>query len=119
MTVWIIGLLALAAVIVIVLLLMNAARGRRRLEDIPPAMRPGYSDEELEGKVLERYMGWGLVLTAIFAIFLPLYWMREPARVNAAIEASAVQDFERGEQLFVTNCSLCHGATAEGGGTAS
>ena len=119
MTVWIIVLLALGALAVLVLLLANASRGRRAIEDIPPAMRPGYSDEELERRVLERYMGWGIVLTAFFAIFLPLYWMREPARLTAATEAAAVQNFERGEELFVANCALCHGQNAEGGGAAS
>jgi mono/diheme cytochrome c family protein len=119
MTVWIIVLLAVAMLAVVVLLIVNSSRGRRSYEDIPPAMRPGYSDEELERKILERWMGWGIVLTAFFAIFLPLYWMREPARLTNATNASAVQDFERGEELFVTNCGLCHGATAEGGGTKS
>ncbi|MPZ72425.1 MAG: c-type cytochrome [Nitriliruptorales bacterium] len=117
--VWIFVVLALAAVAVIVLLLVNASRGRRSVEDIPPAMRPGYSDEELERKVLERYMGWGIVLVAFFAIFLPLYWMREPARLTTATNAATVQNFERGEELFVENCALCHGQTAEGGGTGS
>ena len=119
MTVWIIVLLAVAMLAVIVLLLANSRRGRKAYEDIPPAMRPGYSDEELERKILERWMGWGIVFTAIFAIFLPLYWIREPARLTAATNAATVQDFGRGEALFVENCSLCHGETAEGGGTKS
>ena len=119
MTVVIIGVLAAVALVVLLLLLGNAKRGRRTIEDIPPGMRPGYADEELERRVLERYMGWGIVLTAFFAIFLPLYWMREPARLTAAQEAAAVTNFERGEQLFVDNCALCHGQTAEGGGAAS
>ena len=119
MTVVIITLLALVALVVLLLLLGNAKRGRRSIEDIPPGMRPGYADEELERRVLERYMGWGIVLTAFFAIFLPLYWMREPARLTAAQEAAAVTNFTRGEELFVANCALCHGQNAEGGGAAS
>ena len=119
MTVVIISLLAFGALLVLILLLANASRGRKRLEDIPPAQRPGYSDEELERSVLERYMGWGIVFTAFFAIFLPLYWMREPARLTAATEAAAVADYERGEALYQANCSLCHGQNAEGGGAAS
>ena len=119
MTIVIIGLLALAAALVLIVLLANSARGRRLHEDVPPGMRPGYSDEELERRVLERYMGWGIVLTAFFAIFLPVYWMREPARLTAASENAAVANFERGEELFQANCSLCHGQNAEGGGAAS
>ena len=119
MTIVIIGLLALAAALVLIVLLANSARGRRLHEDVPPGMRPGYSDEELERRVLERYMGWGIVLTAFFAIFLPVYWMREPARQTSAQESAAVANFERGEELFVANCALCHGQNAEGGGAAS
>jgi mono/diheme cytochrome c family protein len=119
MTAVIIGLLVLGALAVLVLLLNNASRGRRAIEDIPPAMRPGYSDEELERSVLERYMAWGIVLTAFFAVFLPLYWMREPARLTAATEAATVEQFERGEALYLENCSLCHGQNAEGGGAPS
>lgn len=119
MTAVILVLLALGGLAVLVLLLVNSRRGRRSIEDIPPAMRPGYSDEELERNVLERYMGWGILLTAFFAIFLPLYWMREPARLTAASEAAAVQQFERGEAMYIENCSSCHGASGEGGGAAS
>lgn len=119
MTGLIIGLLVAGGLAVLLLLLANAKRGRRTLEDIPPAMRPGYADEELERKVLERWMGWGIVLTAFFAIFLPLYWMNEPNRLTNAQNAAAVANYERGEEMFVTNCALCHGQTAEGGGAAS
>jgi mono/diheme cytochrome c family protein len=119
MTVWIITLILVGMLAVLVLLLLNSRRGRRSFEDIPPGMRPGYSDEELERRVLERYMAWGIVLTAFFAIFLPLYWIREPARLTAASEGAAVQAFERGETLFVENCSSCHGQAGEGGGAAS
>src|SRR5687768_14809493 len=119
MTVWIITLLAVGMLAVLVLLLLNSRRGRRSIENIPPAMRPGYSDEELERRVLERYMGWGIVLTAFFAIFLPLYWIREPARLTQVSEAAAVENYERGEALYQANCSTCHGQTAEGGGAAS
>ena len=119
MTVWIITLLVVGMLAVLVLLLLNSRRGRRSLEDIPPAMRPGYSDEELERRVLERYMAWGIVLTAFFAIFLPLYWIREPARLTQVSEAAAVENFTRGEELFKANCATCHGQNAEGGGAAS
>jgi len=119
MTAIIIGVLAAAALLVLVLLLVNAQRGRRRYEDIAPAMRPGYSDEELERKVLERYMGWGIVFTAFFAIFLPLYWLNEPNRQTSFTEAAAVASYERGHDLYVENCALCHGAEGKGGGASS
>lgn len=115
----VIALLALAAGAVIIFLLANAARGRRAAQDIPPSMRPGYSDEELERKVLERYMGWGLVFSAFFAIMLPAIWLREPLRQTEKTQADFVATFERGEALFVENCAQCHGQSAEGGGAPS
>lgn len=118
-TVLVIGLLAVAAAVVVIFLLANAARGRTAASDIPPAMRPAYSDEQLERRVLERYMAWGVVFTAFFAIFLPVYWLREPARLNGSTDAAFVESVERGEALFVANCALCHGQNAEGGGTTS
>ncbi|MDP9405689.1 MAG: c-type cytochrome [Actinomycetota bacterium] len=118
-TVVVISVLAFTAVAVILLLLANAARGRRALQDVPPALRPGYSDEELERRVIERYMGWGVVLTTFFAIFLPAYWLREPSRLTGQTNAAYVANYERGEELFVANCAMCHGAKAEGGGAPS
>ena len=108
-----------AAVLVIVLLLANASRGRRLNQDIPPAMRPAYSDDQLESRVLERTMGWGLALCALFAIFLPVYWLREPQRQTGVTEGAFVADFMRGEQQFGALCASCHGADATGGGAAS
>jgi mono/diheme cytochrome c family protein len=118
-TTLVILLLVLSAVAVIVLLLRNASRGRRLNQDIPPALRPAYSDEQLETTVLERTMQWGLILTVIFAIFLPVYWLIEPNRQTSAQEAAFIHDFEDGERLFVDNCSRCHGADASGGGATS
>ena len=119
MTVVVIGLLALAATAVLVLLLLNASRGRRAAQDIPPALRPAYSDAELERKVLERYMAWGLAFTAFFAVMLPAIWLRESTRQTQKTQADFVATYERGEQLFVENCSRCHGQDAEGGGAPS
>lgn len=118
-TIIVIGLLTLAAVVVVLLLLANASRGRGSSSDIPPAMRPAYSDEQLERRVLERYMAWGVVLTAFFAIFLPVYWLREPTRLNQGTQAAFVASYERGEALYLENCATCHGQNAEGGGAAS
>ncbi len=118
-TLVVIGLLVLAGALVIVFLLANAARGRRSIQDVPPALRPGYSDEELERSVIERYMGWGIVFTAFFAIALPAIWIFEPIRQTQKTEADFVGAFTRGEELFTTNCASCHGQNAEGGAAPS
>jgi mono/diheme cytochrome c family protein len=112
-------ILGVAAVAAFGLLFVQASARRRAARDIPPAMRPGYSDEQLERGVLERYMAWGLVLTLFFALFLPIYWLREPRRVQAQQEEDFVESFVRGEDLYVENCSSCHGVDGGGGAAAS
>lgn len=57
----------------------------------------------------------GLILTLIIVIFIPYYWLTEPARQQAArgrIENEAVI---RGSEIYVSNCASCHGASGNGG----
>lgn len=112
-------ILVVAAVATVILLIVNASRGRRLIEDVPPGQRPAYSDQELETTVLERHMAWGVVLTLFFAIFLPVYWLREPTRQSAKVEEEFIDAVVAGEALFQANCALCHGATLAGGGAKS
>jgi mono/diheme cytochrome c family protein len=114
-----IGILALAGLVVLILLLANANRGRKAIEDVPPGMRPAYSDEQLERSVLERYMAWGLVMTLFFAVFFPLYWLREEGRLNAEQETFFVEDVVRGEDEYVQLCAECHGPAGGGGAAPS
>lgn len=108
-------ILAVAAILVVVLLIANANRRRRRIEDVPPAMRPAYSDEELERTVLERYMQWGMVLTVGLAIFLPAYWLMESRSLQGATEDFFTASVARGEELYIENCALCHAENLGGG----
>lgn len=112
-------ILAVAAFATIVVLIANASSKRRHSENIPPALRPAYSDEQLEGPVLERYMLWGLVLTLFFAVFLSVYWLLEPRRIQAKQTQDFVMQVVRGEELFVENCARCHGTDGTGGAAAS
>ena len=118
-TVIAIVILAVAATATIVPLVANATSRRRSSENIPPALRPAYSDEQLETTVLERYMLWGLVLTLLFAVFLPVYGVLEPGRIEAKQQENFVKAYTRGEELFQENCSRCHGTDGSGGSTAS
>jgi mono/diheme cytochrome c family protein len=118
-TLLVVGILLLGAVIA-ALMLWRSARGRRQaLQDVPPAMRPAYSDEELEQTVAYRYRAWGMVLFAFFALFLPVYWFFEAGRLNDETEGFFVQSVVRGESLYVENCSECHGPEGQGGAAAS
>lgn len=118
-TVLAIGLLAVAAVAVVGFLVLSASRSRRSVENVPPGMRPGYSDEQLERTVLERYMAWGLVLTVFFAIFFPVYWFMERNRLTEATEQRFVSQVVEGEALYAENCAQCHGTDGSGGGAPS
>jgi mono/diheme cytochrome c family protein len=118
-TVLVISILALAGVAVIGFLIANATRDRRPVENVPPGMRPGYSDEELERTVLERYMAWGVVLTIVLAIFFPVYWLLETNRLTRATEERFVTQVVQGEALYRANCSECHGTTGGGGAASS
>lgn len=100
-------------------------RGRdRRAPDIPPGMKPGPSDEILERRQLEKMMGWGILVTAVFVLWLPFLWLNEPAQnVDDEIELIA-RSTERGERWFeVTSeenptgfgCARCHGEAGQGG----
>ena len=112
-------ILAIGAGITLVLLLASGNARRKLSSAIPPAMRPMYADDELEGNHLERLMTWGVVLTLFFAIFLPAYWLREPIRAQDKQEGLFARDYSSGEALYAANCTECHGADARGGAALS
>ena len=113
-----IGILAVAGIVVLAVLVANANRGRRGA-DVPPGMRPAYSDDQLERGVLERWMFVGLVLTLFFAVFFPVYWITEERRLTAQAEERFVSQVVRGETLYNEACLECHGAGGAGGATSS
>lgn len=111
-----VALLVIAAVATLVFLLRG---GRRPSADVPPVMRPAFSDDQLERRVLERYMAWGVVLTGFFALFLPGYFLQESHRLNEETDSFFVESVVRGEEIFTTFCAECHGAEGEGGAAPS
>jgi mono/diheme cytochrome c family protein len=115
----IIAILVVAAIAVPWFLTRGARSQRRRYEDVPPGLRPAYSDEQLEKTVIERYMGWGAVLTLFFAVFFPVYWVAESNRIRNAEAGLFTSSVASGEALYQANCSECHGANAGGAATAS
>lgn len=118
-TLLVVGLLALAAAVVVGYLSYDAARKRRSVENVPPVMRPGHSDEQLERSVLERYMAWGVALTLFFAIFFPVYWIYEIGRLEDATQEQFVASVVSGEEIYQENCAQCHGPDLQGGAAAS
>lgn len=110
-----VAILAIVGLAIIAFLIVNANRGRRRLEDVPPGLRPAYSDEELEGRVLENYMLWGVIMVLGLALFFPVYWLIEERRINAAQETFFVESVVLGEEEFALLCAECHGPDGGGG----
>jgi hypothetical protein len=115
----IVGLAFVAGLVVLGL------RGReRKAPDIPPGMRPGPADEILERRYLERTMGWGVAFTLLFALWLPVLWLREPTQ-NVDDEVELVErSAQRGAQWFALTseenptgfgCERCHGPEGQGG----
>jgi cbb3-type cytochrome c oxidase subunit III len=107
-----------------VFLVVSALGPRRRKSDVAPALRSGPSDEELERRVLERYLALGAVATIFMAVFLPLYWLREPTRIDIKAEKFREESVKRGKIVyeapvpgaphFSANCARCHGLNGEG-----
>jgi len=99
-------------VIVVVLLLAaavliwfnsRAARPALGAEiELAPNRKPYYDDDVLETKVLDRVLGMALVLLAIVAVGLPLYWLAEPGRQSGAAEDFQDTFIGRGESLFAS-----------------
>ncbi|MGV3760537.1 MAG: c-type cytochrome [Actinomycetota bacterium] len=89
--------------------------------ELAPNRKPYYDDEALEGPRLTRVLSTGLVLLAVVAVGLPLYWLNEPGRQDGAVENFDRTFVNRGAALFAPtadggyNCAGCHGAEGVGG----
>jgi mono/diheme cytochrome c family protein len=101
---------------------------RRNPEPRPPLnLAPGLPDEDLEGRKLERVLGWALLFTLILAVSVPVYFLVEPTREADANAQFLKQSIERGAKLFANPqskaydatisllCANCHGVDAGGG----
>ena len=100
------------------LLLVTTAAGElrgRRKARVPASMRPAPSDEELERRVITRYLAWGALATLLMAFWIPLYWLREPSRQDTKAAQFDEQMVHEGEELYAEFCLTCHGN--EGTGT--
>lgn len=102
---------------------------RRKVAKVPPAIRPGDTDDVLEGPRLTKISVWGLIMSLLVATFIFLYWVNEPTRMSNTTKTFAADAIVRGEQYFAlptndktgaTNsrgigCARCHGDDASGG----
>ncbi|MCU1354712.1 MAG: hypothetical protein JWM89_130 [Acidimicrobiales bacterium] len=119
-------LVVIAVLIGLAFALINMRQGRAEVGseiELAPNRKPYYSDDELEGRKLDRTLSLGLLGLFVVGIGLPLYWLQEPGR-----QANATGDLERkfvdrGAAMFATtekggfNCAFCHGEGGVGGVT--
>jgi mono/diheme cytochrome c family protein len=119
------GAAVLAIVVVIAVRVLSL---RRNPEPAPPPNKtPFLEDEDLEGRRLERVLGWSLLFVLISAVALPVYFLIEPDRQVDADEQFEERSVERGAELFADEqspdydatvslgCARCHGPDAKGG----
>lgn len=114
------GLLALA-------LLFRRSPGAE--DKVPPALRPGDTDDVLESDRLTRIIRAGLALSVFFAFFLAVYWFAEPGKRLSKEKEFEEESIARGEKYYALRtdpvsgeenlagieCARCHGVQAEGG----
>jgi mono/diheme cytochrome c family protein len=119
-------LLVLGGVLVLTagLALYLRGRSKEQAKDIPRGMRPGPSDAALETPLLQKLMGWGVVLVAFFAIWIPFTWLREPSTnltQEEELKTAAIDRGHRATLLFSeenqlgVGCVRCHGPELRGG----
>lgn len=107
-----------AIVIALTYAWINIRQGRPEIgSEIELAANRGglATDEELEGKRLDRVLLAGLIGLFVVAIALALYFLNEPARQAGARDEFGNVFVTRGAEMFDTtenggfNCAFCHG----------
>jgi mono/diheme cytochrome c family protein/cytochrome c553 len=118
---------AVAFVVIAGIILWRVFSLRRNPEPTPQNQKTFLPDEDLEGRRLERVLGWSLVFVLIVAISLPVYFLIEPERQVRAEDGFVERSIERGAVLFANKespsydatksllCADCHGGQGEGG----
>ncbi|MGQ0826194.1 MAG: c-type cytochrome [Actinomycetota bacterium] len=107
------------------------SRHEMELEKPAPNRTEFLSDSELEGRRLERVLGWSLVFVSAFAVAFLVYMLREPVRQDHSESYFSKGATERGETLFASTvdeaydsvlslqCASCHSSDGSGGAKAT
>jgi mono/diheme cytochrome c family protein len=111
--------------IAVVATVATLRRPRRSPElDIPPGMKPGPSDPDLEKPILEKLYIWGTLLIVGMALGVGLVFFTEPTTNRDDTEAMLAASVQRGhlttlagteENQLGFNCERCHGPGLHGG----
>ena len=121
-----IGVASAVAVLIVVGASVAALRRPRRgpVPDIPPAMRPGPADADLEEPVRTRLYAWGLLLVVVMALTIPAIFLRENVTNANDTRDLLEQSVQRGRLTTLPgtevnqigfNCQRCHGPGLHGG----
>ncbi len=110
--------IAVAAVLVWAGYLLSKGRATERAPEPTPMNQQAFlSDDELESGRLTRVLGVAVVVSAVLAITLPVYYLSESNRQANAEEAFHELDIEEGEKWYTNfSCYQCHGIDGGGGG---
>ena len=119
---------AASAVVVLLVVGASAAALRRPRKakgpDIPPAMRPGPSDADLEEPVRTKLYAAGLVLVVIMSLWIPGVFLRENVTNANDLRTLKEESIRRGYLTTLPgsevnqigfNCQRCHGPGLHGG----
>ncbi len=111
---------AVVAIGFVIAVVTNMRRGRAEVGselELAANRKPYLSDEELEGKKLDRTLGFALILMMVIAIALPLYWLAEPAREKGEVQHYDKVFIARGLNVYLNaaKCVNCHGPNGVGG----
>ncbi len=111
---------AVAAVGWLAYLVAGSVRGKGK-EDVAVNLRPGDSNEVLEGKRLDTSLVWSVAFAAFLALSIPIFFLGEVDRQAGFEEEFYETALEHGKKLSATtedggqNCMGCHGANYVGG----
>jgi len=118
----------IAILVILGVLGFRVLRVRHRPDEKPAQnVTPFHDDDVLETTHLENVLMWALIVSAIIAVALPLYWLREPSRQEALAAGYHDSAVERGRVLYSNKamktydstqsllCADCHGTDASGG----
>lgn len=112
----VIVLAVVAGILWLGLMLVSALRNRGGAEEVPPNLKPGIDDQQLETRRLEGGQKAAIAFSAFLAIALPLYFLGEPARQEGFVEEFSDAQIERGAHIVEEfKCFDCHGPLGAGG----
>jgi hypothetical protein len=122
-------ILGIASGVVLAIAVIGAMATLRRPKrppelDIPPGMKPGPSDPDLERPLLEKLLLWGSLVVVGMALAVAAVFLTEPDTNKNDTELMLAQSVLRGhlttlvgteENQLGFNCERCHGPGLHGG----